>query len=180
MSKATMNCVQMYIDRGIDEIEMKILEQKYMTNTYEVIDSVGGDVIRAAHILDETPAKFKSSNMMDVLKREGNTVFVFSDFGKNAYEEVAAFKVRGQGYNRLIIKNRKDEEILVRDNEDKGLINIISANAPLVRDAIDTYKDRGYKMLDQNQDIIINMQHRNNIHVLLGKSILDLVVNDDV
>lgn len=178
MSKATMNCVQMYIDRGISEIEMKILEQEYMSNKYEVVDSIGGDVIRAAHILDETLAKFKASNIMGVLKKEGNTVFVFSDFGENVYEEVAAFKVRGQGYSKLIIKNRKDERVLVRDNEDSGLINIISANAPLVRDAINTYTNKGYKMLEKNQDLIINMQHRNNINVLLGKSLSDLVVDD--
>jgi len=168
------NYVQMSVDKGINEIEMRVLEKEY---EWDVVDNVGDNIIRAAHILDETHEEFKHSNIMRMLRKEGNTLFVFSDFGENVYEEVEAFKMRGRDYEKLVIKNRKKNSILVRKTE-TNRISILDVNWDLIKQGRQTYLDEGYELLDSNQSKVIDIKDRNEFHVMLGKSVKHLTCGE--
>jgi len=143
----SINCAQLSVNHDKNIIEMKILESEKMLSQMECVDNVGDNIIRAAHVIDETIDTFMESNIMKVLREEGNTIFMFDDFGNNKYNEVAVFKMHGLDYKRLHIGNRKDNEVLIRV-EDNRHFTIVDINAENVkRHGVEHYITNGFTIL---------------------------------
>ena len=129
----SINCAELSADYLEKEIGMNLLEQEYMVNGWEQIVTQGEGAMLAVHIHEEDMDRFTESGMMKTMKEEGDLLFTFENFGERPYSEIKVIRFYKRVYEKLVISNNKESDVLLSVNKDKSKIVILDCNSDEVK-----------------------------------------------